>query len=172
MLSDREKQWVWAGGIIALILLYLWLVLFPLVGLVRKMHRRIDRSWRVLEKLDREIDRYARQALPVQEIVRRATQARQKVTAEVQVRLLTRHELGRGNGELSFSFATIWEGDRVTLGRCDLKAKASPAQVVRLIQRIDRNYTPMRVGTWRLKNLRGGVGDLTMQIYFIEAKGK
>ncbi len=172
MLSDREKRWVWIGGALVLTLLYLWLVLFPLIGYHRKMARRIERSWDTMRKLEGEIGRYARVALPVQRLVLRATRGNRKVPMKEQIRLLATHVLGQSGGNLSFSFATKWEGGEVSLRQCNLRGRATPAQVIQLIQRIDRNYMPMRVGMWHLEHLQGGVGALSMRIYFLEAAEK
>ena len=168
MLSDREKRWVQGGGILILYILYLWLVLFPLIGFHKKMSRRIDRSWGVMRKLEAEIKRYAQVALPVRNLVRRASLADQKATAKEQLRLLAGQVLGQQEG-VSLNFETVWEGDRVGLCRCLLKGKASSDQIIKLIQRVDHHYHPMRVGSWHLKHVRGGTGDLSMEIYYLEA---
>ncbi len=166
-MSNRERQWVVAGGTVAFILLYLWLVLIPLGKYHHRMQRRIDRSWRVMEKLEREIGEYVRTGWPVRSLIRRATEEPRKLKPVEQVRLFVRQALGK-EAAVSYSVTPIWKGTGVALLRCRLKGKTSPGRAFKLVQRIDEAYAPLRVGSWRIEHLRGGVGELTVDVYFLK----
>ena len=169
MLSDRERRWIIAGGAGAFCLLYLWLVLFPLMGYHQKMRRRIDRSWRAMERLQQEIGDFVQTGIPVRDLIRRVTQEPQKIKPKEQIRIFVRRILGkRGAAFFSFDFAPVWEGPQVALRRCRVKGRAAPDRVIKLIQRIDESYAPLHVGFWQLDHLQNGLGDLTMDIYYLE----
>jgi hypothetical protein len=169
MLSNREQRWIVAGGTVALVLLYLWLVLLPLGTYHRRMRQRIGRLWGTVEKLEREIGDYIRVAEPVRVLIRRATEGPEKLKPAEKIRLFVRQTLGKGAATVSYTVTPVWEGSRVALLRCRLKGKTTPGQVFKLVQRFDGAYTPFRVGSWRLEHLRGGIGDLTMEVYYLKA---
>ncbi len=168
MLSNREKQWAWIGGAVAFCLFYVWFVLFPLISYHDKMSQRIARSWKMMQKLEREIGIYARAALPIRILIRRATPVDQKHSAREQLTFLVRRVMGPQAGSLTFRFSTVWEGDQVTLYRCVLKGRTSPLRLIKLVQRIDRSYRPMRVASWCLEHIHGEMGTMKMEIYYLD----
>jgi hypothetical protein len=168
MLSEREKRWIWLGGLGAFCLLYLWLVLFPLWGYHQKMRLRVERSWGKLRRLTEELDMYVNKSGEIHTLIRRATMNGQKVPAEEQLKLLVQEVIKEKKIRFSLRFSPVWEGDNVALKRCFLNAKATPGQVFQLIQRIDRHYLPMRVVSWHMKRAGEGGYDLKMEIDLLE----
>jgi len=98
VLSEREKQWLWLGGMGAFCLLYLWLVLFPLMGYHRKMRGRIERSWSKIHRLESVLGDYAKASGKIRELIRRAMAADQKVPAREQLKALVRQVVGSSLG--------------------------------------------------------------------------
>ncbi len=171
MLSDREKKWVWIGGGVALLLLYLWLVLFPLISYHKKMQRRITRSWETIERLQSKLKRYMTVSRGVHGLIRRANVSDQKVPPEMQLKLIARNILGKGGQVTSINFDPVWEGQDGVMQRCLLRAKAKPRQILALIERIDHHYLPMRVLSWNMKKSAGsGLYDLKMEIYLFKVR--
>gem|GEM_PF-1948872 len=172
MLSERERQWLWLGGTGAFCLLYLWLVLFPLIGYHQKMRGRIERSWSKIHRLESVLGDYARASWKVRELIRRATAADQKIPAGEQLKALVRQMAGEQASGSPMRFESVWEGEGFTMKRCFLQLEVTPAQAFQLIQRIDHHYLPMRVVRWDLKRKTGGVYTLKMEIDLLEAGGK
>lgn len=169
MLSERERRIVWIGGAFVIFLLYLWLVLFPLIGYHHKMSLRIDRSWNTVQRIEGGLEKYVLEARPISSMIRRAAVAGQKSSARGQLEALVSQVLGKKVHLPSLSFEPVWEGKGVKLTRCLLRERASPYQVITLIQRIDYHYLPMRVVRWHLRQSGENTGDLEMEIYLMEA---
>ena len=172
MLSEREKQWLWLGGMGAFCLLYLWLVLFPLMGYHQKMRGRIERSWSKIHRLESVLGDYAKASGKIRELIRRAMAADQKVPAREQLKALVRQVVGEQSSDSSMRFESVWEGEGFVMKRCFLQLKATPGQIFQLIRRIDHHYLPMRVVRWDLKRKTGGTYSLKMEIDLLEAVGK
>ena len=169
MLSDREKRWLWGGGLAAFCLLYLWLALFPLMAYHGKMRRRIVRTWAKLARLESEVGNYARISGRVRDLLRRARAGGGKASASDQLRILVRNVLGEGEMQPALKLDTVWEGEGVVVKHGSLVLRITPGKALTLIQKIDRHYLPMRVVSWTLKRAGGGRYALSMEIVLMEA---
>lgn len=170
MLSDREKKWLFWGGVTAFCLLYLWLVLFPLLGYHQKMRRRISRTWKNLRQLEKEVGNYAKLSGRVRDLILRAREANPKTPPEEQLRRLIRGSLGTKAAVPPLRCDAVWEGEGIVIEHCRLAFETTPAKALGLVQRIDHHYLPMRVVSWKLEGTKRNTYKMTLEVVFLKAE--